>query len=60
MTNHGSFKGDYSYAYFGAENFLFPGARAGVKAPAFNTINGRKASNDLDMHAVKLGLNYRL
>jgi hemoglobin/transferrin/lactoferrin receptor protein len=31
-----------------------------ITAPgSYNTVNGRKASNALDMHAIKIGLNYR-
>jgi len=26
---------------------------------SYSTVNGRKASNRLDMHAFKIGLNYR-
>jgi len=86
-----SLKGEYLYAGFGAESFLFPKARSGVgmghtvstrcgtRNPSWppcpsgasigtiseylpgtsDTVNGRKASNDVDLHTVKMGLNYR-
>jgi hemoglobin/transferrin/lactoferrin receptor protein len=95
LTNNWSLKSEYSYAHFGQDDFLFPGARAGVTSPysyqtivgyipdprpprpgqpprpdipvyqttnvpgTYNTVNGRKASNSLDLHAIKMGLNYR-
>lgn len=89
LFNNWSVKGEYRYANFEENNFLFPAARAGVTLPysyqeiigyrpnprpggqpipitqtvnvpgTYNTVNGRKASNALDMHAIKIGLNYR-
>jgi hemoglobin/transferrin/lactoferrin receptor protein len=65
LTNNWSLKGEYLYADFGTADFEFPGATAGVTltrsgVPGTSTIvNGRTASNDLDLHSVKLGINYR-
>lgn len=78
LTNHWSLKGEYQFASFDDEDFLFADARAGVtktytvrcsprpcsptstRYPGTSeTINGRKASNELDLHTVKLGINYR-
>lgn len=87
LTNNWSLKGEYSFAHFGTEDFLFPSAKAGVvpqtsvrtcvlyfPPPRQNlcrvsnttiipgssqTTNGRKAMNELDLHAFKIGLNYR-
>lgn len=84
LNNNWALKGEYSYAHFGDEDFLFPKATAGVTRPytvqttcrlfvggvcrAWNTetvpgssqtTNGRKASSSLDLHAIKIGLNYR-
>lgn len=89
FANNWSLKGEYQFADFGEEEFLFPGARSGVvkgydvrtrctpnnSTPpcpgGFNgfitthtkgsseTTNGRKALNDLDLHTVKIGVNYR-
>jgi len=88
IDGHWSLKADYLYAGFGAENFLFPDARAGALFGGTNTITcrptspppcpggtsttiretyedtsgivtGRKASNDVDLHTLRLGINYR-
>ncbi len=57
LLNNWSLKGEYSYAHFGNEEFLFPSARASLSS--YNTVNGRKASNELELHTSKIGLNYR-
>ncbi|MDC7787648.1 TonB-dependent receptor [Rhodoplanes sp. TEM] len=72
-----SIKGEYLYANFGDEEFVFPDARAGVGATYsyYATVNGRRtrvtvignqtiadgrtATNTADLHALKLGVNYR-
>ncbi|WP_155955215.1 TonB-dependent receptor domain-containing protein [Rhodomicrobium udaipurense] len=88
FSRNWSLKGEYLFADFGAEDFIFDEARAGVtqtysvttRCSASNytppcrgqrenitttypgssdTVNGRKASNDADLHMVKIGLNYR-
>jgi hemoglobin/transferrin/lactoferrin receptor protein len=83
LNNNWSLKGEYTFAGFAAQDFLFPDARAGVSAGydlrctpiiqciregkpltthvpgSFETTNGRKASNELELHTAKIGLNYR-
>jgi hemoglobin/transferrin/lactoferrin receptor protein len=84
-----SVKGEYAFAGFGVEEFVFRNARAGVSTPytvttrctptnwnvppcrgvretivtnvpgTSNTVNGRKASNALDLHTFKVGVNFR-
>lgn len=78
-----SVKGEYAYAEFGEEDFVFPNAHQGVtntysvrttcRPPicvpprvittvfpgSWDTVNGRKASNAIDLHAMKIGVNYR-
>lgn len=65
LTNHWSLTGQYLYSGFGKEDFLFPNARAGVTRTSSSgtgtstIINGRNASNELDLHTLKFGVNYR-
>lgn len=78
LTNNWSLKGEYLYAHFGEEDFLFPDARAGVTQPysyrcsprpcspftirvpgSSETANGRKAANELELHTIRIGVNYR-
>jgi hemoglobin/transferrin/lactoferrin receptor protein len=82
LTSHWSLKGEYQYSQFGAESFLFPGARSGgtinwrpiegyTNAPrpaailgptipgSSNTVDGRNASNEVELHTGKVGINYR-
>lgn len=65
--SHWSLKGEYLYTRFGETTFGFPDARAGIaprgSTAAFrpgssNVINGRTASNEASLHAVKFGVNY--
>ena len=57
-----SLKGEYLYAKFGAEEFLFPSPPAGVVRNSGkstgNTISGRVATNEAKK--IKMGLNYHL
>ena len=60
LTNNWSLKGEYAFAHFGEEDFLFPSARAGVRSPGSSQItNGRQALNELALQTMKMGLNYR-
>jgi len=75
LAKNWSIKGEYSYADFGAADFEFDQAREGVTrtyttcrrcTPAsttipgsFDTVDGRKASSEAEIHTLKLGLNYR-
>jgi hemoglobin/transferrin/lactoferrin receptor protein len=56
-----SIKSEYSYTHFGDQDFAFPLATAGVLTTvgSFGTVNGRNASNEIDLHTVKTGVNYR-
>ncbi|WP_235679224.1 TonB-dependent receptor domain-containing protein [Aquibium microcysteis] len=49
----------YSYSRFGSTNFDFKSARAGAQTGSYDSVNGRRASDSLDLHAIKIGLNYR-
>lgn len=69
ITRNWSVKGEYSYTHFPDQDFEFPNATAGTGLPytsggvtypgSFATVNGRRASNALDLQTVKIGLNYR-
>lgn len=60
LTNNWSLRGEYAFAHFGEEDFLFPRARAGVRSPGSSQItNGRQALNELALQTMKMGLNYR-
>lgn len=68
LSDHWSINANYGYARFGKQNFNFDQARAGASAVhttttqqegLSNMINGRKAENALDIHTLRIGLNYR-
>ncbi|MPZ39214.1 MAG: outer membrane beta-barrel protein [Rhizobiales bacterium] len=67
IADRWSLKADYLYAGFGAENFLFPNARAGVMPDTttnpgtgtFPKVTGRKLSSNIDIHMLTIGVNYR-
>lgn len=76
VTSQWSIKGEYLYSHFGADDFRFPKATAGLASTATCTryfangscriwsltgppTNGRTASSSVDLHAIKMGVNYR-
>lgn len=65
IDDNWSLKAEYLFVRFGKETFVLDGARAGVTKTSRSTtgtsdmVTGRKASNDLDLHTIKLGVNYR-
>ncbi len=65
LTNHWSLKGEYEFAHFGTEQFSFSNARAGITvrngavAGTSDSVNGRAAVNEVELHTGKLGVNYR-
>jgi hemoglobin/transferrin/lactoferrin receptor protein len=58
INSNWSIKSEYSYIGFGDKEFAFPLATAGATAGTSQIVNGRKAVNSLDLHAVRAGLNY--
>jgi hemoglobin/transferrin/lactoferrin receptor protein len=58
LTERWSLKGEYLYSRFGDESFRFADARGGVGGE-YDTVTGRNDSNDLDLHTIKIGVNYR-
>jgi hemoglobin/transferrin/lactoferrin receptor protein len=54
-----SLNANYAYSHFGSTDFDFEEARSGVSSGSFDIVNGRSASNELDIHAINIGLNYR-
>ncbi|MDH4980669.1 TonB-dependent receptor [Hyphomicrobium sp. D-2] len=69
IDNHWSIKSEYTYSHFGNHDFAFPLAKSGTGIPytyqgvtnpgSFSIVNGRNASNSIDLHTLKAGLNYR-
>lgn len=60
LNSRWSLKTEYSYSHFRARTYVFPNARAFTGTSAdLNTVNGRIASNKLNLQSLKVGLNYR-
>jgi len=59
LDDNWSINTSYSYSHFGDTDFAFDNARSGADTASYDAVNGRNASNSLDLHAVKVGLNYR-
>lgn len=69
IDRHWSIRSEYSYSHFSDHSFAFPLATSGTGMPytyqgvthpgSFSVVNGRKASNEIDLHTLKMGFNYR-
>ncbi|MFT4090769.1 MAG: TonB-dependent receptor [Asticcacaulis sp.] len=57
LTPRWSVKAEYDYSAFGKADFRFDGAL--INGSYTSVITGREASNKMELHTVKTGLNYR-
>jgi hemoglobin/transferrin/lactoferrin receptor protein len=61
LNDNWSLNTSYTYSHFGDTSSKFKNARLGPDTATgdFNVVNGRNASNTLNLHKVNVGLNYR-
>lgn len=68
LNDRWSIKSDYTYNRFSEKNWKFENARAGIGRDytaqsnailgSSSIVNGRDATNSIDIHSIKFGLNY--